>query len=105
LYDNNKKYKDAHNAIQELLIHGPKYKQRPWTNTVKWICVKGNMFMLEQIECILMEGWIVEVRMTDITITIENHNDDELEKCLNAFDVALRGNGQIINLGGWETEN
>lgn len=91
----------AHKAIKELLIHGPKYNQQPLPNTFsKWIDVNDNMFMIDQIECILVEGWVVTVHLENARIEFFNHNDKELAQCLSDFDLALRCNGKLINLDG-----
>ena len=95
----------AHKAIKELLVHGPKYNQQPWSNTiVKWIDVDGNMFMIDQIECVLVEGWVVTVYLENTKLEFFNHNDKELEQCLRNFEIALMGIGHIIKLDGWKAE-
>lgn len=100
--DAHKMYKD----VNELLIRErPRCNQRPWINEgAKWIEVDGNMFLIEQIECILVEGWVVSVHMENTTIEILNHNDEGLRKCLKYFEVAFKGIGHIINLDGWKAE-
>jgi hypothetical protein len=93
----------AHKAIKELLIRGPNHNQQPWIHIgSKWIDVDGNMFMIDQIECILVEGWVVTVHMENTMIEFFNHNDKELEQCLKNFEIALRGIGHIIKLDGWK---
>lgn len=96
----------AHKAIKELLIRGPDHKQQPWINIgAKWIDVDGNMFMIDQIECILVEGWVATVHLENTKLEFFNHNDEELEQCLRKFEIALAGIGHIIKLDGWKAES
>ena len=92
-------------AIQELLIKGPKYNQRPWVDAnAKWVCANGSMIRLDQIECIVFEGWIVTIHMTNSEMEFCYNSDDELNKCLNNFEFNLRSIGHLINLSGWKAE-
>ena len=100
------RFHEQHRTIQEILIRGPKHSQQPWSNSnTKWVCTNGTMLRLDQIECILVEGWVVTVHMTNDEIQFLTHSDDELEKCLNNFEFNLRCVGQYINLTGWKAEN
>jgi hypothetical protein len=95
----------AHKDMKELLIHGPKYNQQPWSNSIaKWIDVDGNMLCIDQIECVLVEGWVVTVHLENAMIEFFNHNDKELEQCLRHFEIALMDIGHIIKLDGWKAE-
>ena len=86
-------------AIQKILIKGPNYRQRAWTDAnAEWVWANGSMLRLNQIECIVFGGYVVTVHMANSEVKFVHNNYDELLKCLNAFEFNLISIGHLVKL-------
>lgn len=101
--DSQVEFVNQYKSIQEMLILGPKNNQMPW-NHVHWGYANGDMFRLDQVECILIEGWVVSVYVNNAIVEYTNYNDDALNKCVRDFEFSLRSAGQLADLTARKAE-